>query len=176
MMAPDVWDARVGDEVKVESHKLRAGRRLGVIVEVLGTDEHPYYRVRWQDGRETVFHPGSDAVFVPHGDGRRRRRERSGSAVGPREPTVSTAAVPVRHASGLRARPGDRLVIKGHRLGEPTRDAEILEVLGADGAPPFRVRWWETGKEGVLFPGADAAVEHFPRHRRSRKKLEATSD
>ena len=41
----------------------------------------------------------------------------------------------------LRASPGDRLIIKGHRIGEPNRDAEILEVLGDNGAPPYVVRW-----------------------------------
>jgi hypothetical protein len=54
------------------------------------------------------------------------------------------------------------MLIRGHRLGEPSRDAEILEVLGADGSPPFRVRWSDTGREAVFFPGPDAAVEHFP--------------
>ena len=57
---------------------------------------------------------------------------------------------------------GDRLVIKGHHVGEPDRDAEILEVHGADGTPPFLVRWSDDGHEGLLFPGPDASVEHFP--------------
>jgi hypothetical protein len=60
----------------------------------------------------------------------------------------------------VRARPGDRLVVKGHHLGEPDRDAEILEILGEDGAPPFRVRW-EDGHESEIFPGSDVAIEHF---------------
>jgi len=64
----------------------------------------------------------------------------------------------------LAARPGDRLVIHGHRLGEPERDAEILAV-GAGGAPPFRVRWSDTGREALLYPGSDARVEHFERAR-----------
>jgi hypothetical protein len=61
----------------------------------------------------------------------------------------------------LRANPGDRLVIRAHHLGEPDRDGEILEVLGADRTPPFRVRWEEDGREALLFPGTDAYVEHF---------------
>jgi hypothetical protein len=52
------------------------------------------------------------------------------------------------------------LVVKGHHLGEPDRDAEILEVLGEDGAPPFRVRW-ENGHESELFPGSDVAIERL---------------
>ena len=36
---------------------------------------------------------------------------------------------------------GDRLIIRGHRVGEPERDAEIIEVRGPDGSPPYLVRW-----------------------------------
>jgi hypothetical protein len=68
--------------------------------------------------------------------------------------------------AALRARPGDRLVIRGHRLGEPVRDGEILEVRGADGGPPFRVRWEDTGAETILFPGTDAYVEQLAPRRR----------
>lgn len=60
----------------------------------------------------------------------------------------------------MQAKIGDRIVIKGHRLGDPERDGEILEVHGADGAPPYLVRW-DSGEEGLLFPGPDASVEHF---------------
>jgi hypothetical protein len=51
-------------------------------------------------------------------------------------------------------------VIRGHHLGEPDRDGEILEVLGADGAPPYMVRW-EDGHVAEVFPGSDASVQHF---------------
>jgi Domain of unknown function (DUF1918) len=64
----------------------------------------------------------------------------------------------------MKANVGDRLVIKGHHVGEPDRDAEILEVHGEDGAPPYLVRWEEDGHEGLLFPGPDASIEHFPAH------------
>ena len=65
----------------------------------------------------------------------------------------------------LKARPGDRLVIHPHRLGEHVRDAEILDVLGPDGGPPFRVRWSDTGEETLHFPGGDASVERLTRDR-----------
>lgn len=60
----------------------------------------------------------------------------------------------------LRARPGDRLVVRGHHQGEPQRDGEILKVLGENGAPPYLVRW-EDGHEAEVFPGSDAFVQHF---------------
>jgi hypothetical protein len=60
----------------------------------------------------------------------------------------------------MRADVGDRIVIRSHRIGEPTRDGEVLET-GPDGGPPFRVRWGDTGHEGLFFPSSDAYVEHF---------------
>ncbi len=62
--------------------------------------------------------------------------------------------------SVLRASVGDRLVVRGHHQGEPTRDGEILKVLGDDGAPPYLVRW-EDGHESEVFPGSDMFVQHF---------------
>lgn len=56
---------------------------------------------------------------------------------------------------------GDRIVIDGHRVGEPRCDCEVLEVRGRDGGPLYRVRWGDTGHEVTFFPGADATVQHF---------------
>jgi hypothetical protein len=53
------------------------------------------------------------------------------------------------------------MIIKAHHVGEPDRDGEILEVRGADGTPPYDVRWEETGHETLFFPGSDATVQHF---------------
>jgi Domain of unknown function (DUF1918) len=68
----------------------------------------------------------------------------------------------------MHAAVGDRLVIKGHHVGEPDRDAEILELHGPDGTPPYVVRWSEDGHEGLFYPGSDAVIEHFP-HRTHRR-------
>jgi Domain of unknown function (DUF1918) len=62
--------------------------------------------------------------------------------------------------STLHARPGDRLVVRGHRQGEPQRDGEILEVLGEHGAPPYMVRWSD-GHESEIYPGSHIFVEHL---------------
>lgn len=64
----------------------------------------------------------------------------------------------------MKARVGDRLVIRGHAVGEAPRDGEITEVRGPKGGPPYLVRW-EDGHVGLVFPGSDAAVEHFEKHR-----------
>ena len=60
----------------------------------------------------------------------------------------------------MRAQVGDRIVIRSTHVDEPVRDGEVLEVRGADGAPPYRVRWSDNGHEGLLFPGPDATVRH----------------
>ncbi|MGO9341606.1 MAG: DUF1918 domain-containing protein [Acidimicrobiales bacterium] len=62
----------------------------------------------------------------------------------------------------MRAAIGDRIVVRGHKVGEHERDGEILAVEGEDGAPPYKVRWDDTGQEGLFFPGPDATVEHYP--------------
>ena len=62
----------------------------------------------------------------------------------------------------MRAAVGDKIVVRGHRVGESDRDAVILAVEGTDGAPPYRVRWSDDGHEGMFFPGDDAVVEHLP--------------
>jgi hypothetical protein len=61
-------------------------------------------------------------------------------------------------SSNLRAAPGDRLVIHAHHVGEPERDAEILEVLGENGAPPYVVRWSDNGHVSRCYPSSDAYV------------------
>jgi len=57
-------DARVGDRIVVETTTLEVRRRGGVVLEVLGADDQPPYRVRWDDGHESVYFPGADAHVV----------------------------------------------------------------------------------------------------------------
>jgi hypothetical protein len=53
--------ARTGDRIVVESRTVDAARRQGEVVAVLGSGDTEHYRVRWQDGHESVIFPGSDA-------------------------------------------------------------------------------------------------------------------
>lgn len=64
------YKAHPGDRLTVEGHRVGDPRREGEIVEVMGEPEHEHYRVQWEDGRETVFYPSSDATIQP----RRRRK------------------------------------------------------------------------------------------------------
>jgi hypothetical protein len=65
---------------------------------------------------------------------------------------------------GMQAFVGDRVVVHGHRSGEPDRDGKVLEVRGSDGAPPYLVRWEDTGHETIFFPGPDVTIQHFEHH------------
>lgn len=59
----------------------------------------------------------------------------------------------------MKAAPGDRVIVRGHRVGERDRSGQILEVRGEDGAPPYVIRWTD-GHEDLFFPESDATIEH----------------
>jgi Domain of unknown function (DUF1918) len=58
----------------------------------------------------------------------------------------------------MHAQVGDRLVVAGRFDGARARRAEIISVPAANGAPPYRVRWLDTGHESLIIPGADARI------------------
>ncbi|MCT9139681.1 DUF1918 domain-containing protein [Streptomyces violarus] len=59
----------------------------------------------------------------------------------------------------MHASVGDRLVIHGRITGRQDQIVEIIEVLGGDGGPPYRVRT-ANGHETVMSPGPDTVVRH----------------
>ena len=61
----------------------------------------------------------------------------------------------------MQASVGDRIVIKGHHVGDHERDCLVLGVRGPDGEPPYLVRWGDTGHESLFFPGSDASVQPY---------------
>lgn len=63
----------------------------------------------------------------------------------------------------MQASVGDRIVIKGHHVGDHERDGKILEVQDTEGGPPYVVQWEDTGHESLFFPGPDATIEHSKR-------------
>jgi hypothetical protein len=58
-------DAKNGDHIVVESAKVGSARRSGQIVEVLHGSGGEHYRVEWDDGHQTEFFPGPNAMVVP---------------------------------------------------------------------------------------------------------------
>ena len=53
---------RVGMRVAVESESSARSARTGVIREVVRDDPHPRYRIRWDDGHESVYTPAAGAL------------------------------------------------------------------------------------------------------------------
>ena len=62
----------------------------------------------------------------------------------------------------MQAQVGDRLHVRGHKVGHHDRLGEVLEVRGENGAPPYLIRF-DDGHESLVFPGADCVVEHQTR-------------
>ena len=56
-----------GDHIVIDTTTLDAARRSGEVLEVIGEGERRHYRVRWQDGHESVYFPGPDARVLPAG-------------------------------------------------------------------------------------------------------------
>jgi CBS-domain-containing membrane protein len=59
---------------------------------------------------------------------------------------------------------GDVIVVRPRLVGGHERRATIVEVHGADGAPPYTVRWSDDQHDRphltLFFPGSDTYVEH----------------
>lgn len=58
-------EASVGDTVEVSGRRVGDPGRRGEILAVLDGDERAHYRVRWEDGHETVLYPGEATTFRP---------------------------------------------------------------------------------------------------------------
>lgn len=53
--------AQVGDEIVVDGPRQGDMPKKGEVLEVRQTGGVEHYRVRWDDGHEGLFYPGSDA-------------------------------------------------------------------------------------------------------------------
>jgi hypothetical protein len=57
-------------------------------------------------------------------------------------------------------RVGDRVILESERTGQPPREGEILEVLGAGDGVHYLIRW-EDGHESTFFPiGGSITIVH----------------
>jgi hypothetical protein len=52
----------VGDRVTAEAESTGRKSRAGVVQEVLGHDPSPRYRIRWDDGHESIYTPSGGAL------------------------------------------------------------------------------------------------------------------
>ena len=59
-----------GDRVLVEAESTDRAPRAGVVAEVLRGDPHPRYRIRWDDGHESIYTPAAGAMKIVKSAGR----------------------------------------------------------------------------------------------------------
>jgi uncharacterized protein DUF1918 len=59
--------AKPHDIVKTSGRHVGDAGRTGEIVAVLGEEDHEHYRVRWEDGRESILYPGEGITVEPSG-------------------------------------------------------------------------------------------------------------
>ena len=52
-----------GDIVEVSARRVGDHGRSGKVIGVLGDKSHPHYRVRWEDGHESVLYPHHGVTF-----------------------------------------------------------------------------------------------------------------
>lgn len=61
---------------------------------------------------------------------------------------------------------GNWLVVHGRAVDHPVREGMIVEVPHADGSPPYVVRWLDTDRTSIVYPGPDTQVmAHAPHER-----------
>jgi hypothetical protein len=51
-----------GDRVLAEAESTERAPRRGVVEEVVRDDPHPRYRIRWDDGHESIYTPADGAL------------------------------------------------------------------------------------------------------------------
>jgi hypothetical protein len=55
-------ELKVGNRVEVESESPERQPRMGVIEEVVREAASPRYRIRWDDGHESIYTPAAGAL------------------------------------------------------------------------------------------------------------------
>jgi Domain of unknown function (DUF1918) len=63
-----------------------------------------------------------------------------------------------REGGAVKAKVGDLLVVKGTTVEQTDQRGTITEVRGAEGSPPYVVRWQATDHVATVYPGPDAVV------------------
>jgi hypothetical protein len=55
--------AEIGDLIEITGHSVGDAPRTAEILEVIGEPGREHFRVRWEDGHESIFFPGVDATI-----------------------------------------------------------------------------------------------------------------
>lgn len=100
--------AAIGDEIVVQTETVGRTPRCGEVLEVLVTGGEEHYRIRWDDGHESLLFPGPDTRIV-HVAAQESSVEHpsspsrgvpAGQAPGPDDPVRTVMATPVATIDG----------------------------------------------------------------------------
>ncbi|WP_412746562.1 DUF1918 domain-containing protein [Krasilnikovia sp. MM14-A1004] len=58
----------------------------------------------------------------------------------------------------MNAQVGDQIVLEGTHLGDSRRIGVIVAVGHPDGSPPYEVRWRDSDRTTLIFPGPEAHI------------------
>jgi hypothetical protein len=56
----------------------------------------------------------------------------------------------------MSAKAGDRIIVESEKVGTPSREGDVLEVIKSGGVLRYRVRW-DDGHESIFQPFAGSA-------------------
>ncbi len=59
----------------------------------------------------------------------------------------------------MHAKVGDRLIMEGVHVGDPKRIGVISAVSHTDGTPPYTVKWADSDRETLVYPGSECHIE-----------------
>ena len=118
-----------GDLVDVSGRRVGDPARFGEILEVLGNVRHPHYRVRWEDGHESILYPGEATTIRKRERPSRRRRQQL-------EPAAATTAL----VELLRAEEIEFELLPHRRTLRAAAEARALGVLPQTVAKTLVVR------------------------------------
>ncbi len=57
-------EVKGGDRIAIESEHVGEGSREGTVLEVIGSGDGIHYRVKWDDGHESVLFPTAGSVTI----------------------------------------------------------------------------------------------------------------
>jgi hypothetical protein len=72
-----------GSVIVIRPHSVDGARRMAEVLEVIGNEYHRRYRVRWDDGHESILYPSHDAIIESAAASRKRRASLCDAPRGP---------------------------------------------------------------------------------------------
>lgn len=152
----------VGDVIVVGGHYVGGERTMGEILEIRGEPEHERYRIRWEDGHESIFHPADGEAtihhYAPHGASVELMRSLAEQKIGfepRRHPRTQTAK---DEALALHASP-DRV---GKTLVVHTAESMVRVVIPASERLSLPRLREAIGIDEIRFATEDELAEAYP--------------